>query len=58
MKIFDHLKIPVLMENAEARRHVELLVNDDLAFPDLSRLPAPIGNGKASGLLKELLSGG
>ncbi|MBU1694405.1 MAG: hypothetical protein KJ726_00280 [Verrucomicrobia bacterium] len=55
--IFKRLGIPTVTRTAEVRPLVQRLVSDEGPVPDLSKLPPPIGDGRAAARIDAVLDG-
>ncbi|MDD5431463.1 MAG: hypothetical protein PHO70_00525 [Candidatus Omnitrophica bacterium] len=55
MRIFEHLKIPVVTERAETKDRLEMFINDEMPSPDLNYLPMSIKGGRSAVILRNLL---
>jgi hypothetical protein len=55
LRIFDRISVPKIVNVSEVKGVINRLLNDDIAYPTLTNIPAPIGRGTATAALLELL---
>jgi len=57
LRIFDHIMVPKVVNISEVKDVVYRLINNELGYSDLRKIPSPIGKGTANSALQALLLG-